>query len=139
MTASLASVSWYKMRLKETLKILNREIVACELCPRLRAYDRDVARVKRRAYMDWDYWGKPVPGFGDPDARVLLIGLGIFCIGRCMRPGSHRKLRAARGKTDWSFAALTLQPLRAVRRQTTNRCRRNLHDAVRIWSANSNC
>jgi uracil-DNA glycosylase family 4 len=61
--------------LKELLTVLNREIAACELCPRLRTYDREVARVKRRAYVDWKYWGKPVPGFGDPRARVLLIGL----------------------------------------------------------------
>jgi uracil-DNA glycosylase len=61
--------------LSEALKILNGEIVACELCPRLRAHDREVARVKRRAYLDWEYWGKPVPGFGDPHARILLIGL----------------------------------------------------------------
>jgi len=75
------------MHLKESLKILNREIVACELCPRLRTYDREVARVKRRAYLDWDYWGKPVPGFGDPQARVLLIGLA---------PGAHGANRTGR-------------------------------------------
>jgi uracil-DNA glycosylase len=61
--------------LSEAPKILNGRIVACELCPRLRAHDREVARVKRRAYLDWEYWGKPVPGFGDPHARILLIGL----------------------------------------------------------------
>jgi uracil-DNA glycosylase len=61
--------------LSEALKILNGQIVACELCPRLRAHDREVARVKRRAYLDWEYWGKPVPGFGDPHALILLIGL----------------------------------------------------------------
>src|SRR6185295_18404054 len=75
------------MHLKHSLKILNREIVACELCPRLRKYDREVARVKRRAYLDWDYWGKPVPGFGDPHARVLLIGLA---------PGAHGSNRTGR-------------------------------------------
>jgi len=75
------------MHLKDSLKILNREIVACELCPRLRTYDREVARVKRRAYLDWDYWGKPVPGFGDPQARVLLIGLA---------PGAHGANRTGR-------------------------------------------
>lgn len=75
------------MHLKDSLKILNREIVACELCPRLRTYDREVARMKRRAYLDWDYWGKPVPGFGDPRARVLLIGLA---------PGAHGANRTGR-------------------------------------------
>jgi len=73
--------------LSDAFKILSRKIVACELCPRLRTYDREVARVKRRAYLDWDYWGKPVPGFGDPHARVLLIGLA---------PGAHGANRTGR-------------------------------------------
>jgi uracil-DNA glycosylase family 4 len=73
--------------LGDTIKILNREIVGCELCPRLRTYGREVARVKRRAYLDWDYWGKPVPGFGDPQPRVLLIGLA---------PGAHGSNRTGR-------------------------------------------
>jgi uracil-DNA glycosylase family 4 len=73
--------------LNDLLKILNRRIVGCELCPRLRAYDREVARVKRRAYLDWTYWGKPVPGFGDPNASVLLIGLA---------PGAHGSNRTGR-------------------------------------------
>jgi uracil-DNA glycosylase family 4 len=77
----------YKMHLKPTFQVLNREIAACELCPRLRAYDREVARVKRRAYLDWKYWGRPVPGFGDRDARVLLIGLA---------PGAHGANRTGR-------------------------------------------
>ncbi len=66
---------------------LNREVVACERCPRLREYCAEVARVKRRAYLDWDYWGKPVPSFGDPSARVLVIGLA---------PGAHGANRTGR-------------------------------------------
>ena len=54
---------------------LNREVVACTRCPRLVEYREKIAREKRRAYLDWDYWGKPVPGFGDPTARVLVLGL----------------------------------------------------------------
>jgi uracil-DNA glycosylase family 4 len=73
--------------LADSLKVLHRQIVACELCPRLRTYDREVARVKRRAYFDWKYWGKPVPGFGDPQAKVLLIGLA---------PGAHGANRTGR-------------------------------------------
>jgi uracil-DNA glycosylase family 4 len=73
--------------LSDTFRILNREIVSCGLCPRLRTYDREVARVKRRAYLDWEYWGKPVPGFGDPNARVLLVGLA---------PGAHGSNRTGR-------------------------------------------
>ncbi|MBZ5678111.1 MAG: uracil-DNA glycosylase [Acidobacteriia bacterium] len=77
----------YKGRLGDALRILNRQITACELCPRLRTYDREVARVKRRAFLDWEYWGKPVPGFGDPHARVLLVGLA---------PGAHGANRTGR-------------------------------------------
>jgi uracil-DNA glycosylase family 4 len=57
------------------LRILNEDIVACERCPRLVRYRREVAATKRRAYIDWDYWGKPVPSFGDPAARLLVLGL----------------------------------------------------------------
>jgi uracil-DNA glycosylase len=69
------------------LTVLNREIVACTRCPRLVEYREKVAREKRRAYRDWDYWGKPVPGFGDPDARVLVMGLA---------PGAHGSNRTGR-------------------------------------------
>jgi len=77
----------YKGRLSNAFKILSRQIVGCELCPRLRTYGREVARVKRRAYLDWKYCGRPVPGFGDPRARVLLIGLA---------PGAHGSNRTGR-------------------------------------------
>ena len=83
----LAFIMRYKRSWAMHSTILNRQIVACELCPRLRSIDREVARVKRRAYLDWDYWGKPVPGFGDPKARVLLIGLA---------PGAHGANRTGR-------------------------------------------
>jgi len=69
------------------LTILNREVIACTRCPRLVAYREQVAPEKRRAYLDWDYWGKPVPGFGDPDARVLIMGLA---------PGAHGSNRTGR-------------------------------------------
>ncbi len=71
----------------DALKILQREIVSCERCPRLVAYRAEVGRVKRRAYRDWDYWAKPVPSFGDPHARLLLIGLA---------PGAHGANRTGR-------------------------------------------
>src|ERR1044071_10383864 len=80
----------YKGKLSDALRILNRRIVSCELCPRLREYGREVARVKRRAYLDWDYWAKPVPGFGDPKARVLIVGLA---------PGAHGANRTGRSFT----------------------------------------
>ncbi len=70
-----------------TWEQLNREIVACTRCPRLVAYREEVARVKRRAYRDWEYWGRPVPGFGDRQARLLILGLA---------PGAHGANRTGR-------------------------------------------
>lgn len=69
------------------LTVLNHEIVACTRCPRLVEYREQVAREKRRAYRECEYWGKPVPGFGDPDARVLIMGLA---------PGAHGSNRTGR-------------------------------------------
>jgi len=66
---------------------LNSEIVTCTRCPRLIEHCRNVAQEKRRAYMEWEYWGKPVPGFGDPNARVLILGLA---------PGAHGSNRTGR-------------------------------------------
>jgi uracil-DNA glycosylase family 4 len=71
----------------ELLQVLQNEIVNCRLCPRLREHCATVASVKRRAYRDWDYWGKPVPGFGDPLARILILGLA---------PGAHGSNRTGR-------------------------------------------
>ena len=59
----------------KSLPVLNEDIVACRKCPRLVRHRERVARVKRRAFRGCDYWGKPVPGFGDPRARLLVIGL----------------------------------------------------------------
>src|SRR5271155_1464962 len=69
------------------LKVLNAEVIACTRCPRLVKYREQIAREKRRAYRDHDYWGKPVPGFGDPHARVLVLGLA---------PGAHGSNRTGR-------------------------------------------
>jgi uracil-DNA glycosylase family 4 len=84
------------------LEALNAEIVKCGLCPRLREHCAAIARVKRRAYRDQEYWGKPVPGFGDPLARVLILGLA---------PGAHGSNRTGRMFTgdrsgDMLYAAL---------------------------------
>ncbi len=81
---------------------LNNRIVSCRHCPRLAAYRKEVAHVKRRAFRDWDYWGKPVPGFGDLNARLLIVGLA---------PGAHGSNRTGRMFTgdssgDTLFAAL---------------------------------
>jgi uracil-DNA glycosylase family 4 len=69
------------------LELLEREIVNCERCPRLVEHCRNVALAKRRAYLDWKYWGKPVPSFGDPDAWLLIVGLA---------PGAHGANRTGR-------------------------------------------
>jgi uracil-DNA glycosylase len=66
---------------------LNREVIACTRCPRLVEYREKIALEKRRAYLDCEYWGKPVPGFGDPNARVLVLGLA---------PGAHGSNRTGR-------------------------------------------
>ena len=71
----------------KALEILNSEIIGCRRCARLVEYREQVGRTKRRAYRDWDYWAKPVPGFGDPHARLLLIGLA---------PGAHGANRTGR-------------------------------------------
>ena len=71
----------------EALAQIGREIVACTRCERLVNHCRNVASVKRRAYLDWDYWGRPVPGFGDPGARLVIIGLA---------PGAHGANRTGR-------------------------------------------
>ncbi len=71
----------------DTLRVLARRIEHCELCPRLREHCARIAAAKRRAYRDWDYWGKPVPSFGDPAARLVIIGLA---------PGAHGANRTGR-------------------------------------------
>jgi uracil-DNA glycosylase family 4 len=84
------------------LRRIDEEIVTCRQCPRLVAWREQVAREKRRAYRDETYWGRPVPGFGDADARVLVLGLA---------PGAHGANRTGRMFTgdpsgDWLFRAL---------------------------------
>jgi len=69
------------------LRVLQDEVIACRRCPRLVAYRAEVARVKRRAYLAWDYWGRPVPSFGDPRAELLIVGLA---------PGAHGSNRTGR-------------------------------------------
>lgn len=74
-------------RTEENFNTLNQQIIQCERCPRLVQYRREVAVTRRRAFRDWDYWGKPVPSFGDVAARLLILGLA---------PGAHGANRTGR-------------------------------------------
>jgi uracil-DNA glycosylase len=87
---------------KNPLAILEREIISCRKCPRLVEYREKVAREKRRAFREWEYWGRPVPGFGDPRAKLFILGLA---------PGAHGSNRTGRMFTgdrsgDFLYAAL---------------------------------
>lgn len=85
-----------------SLTQISRAIVRCRRCPELREYCAEVGRIKRKAYADWTYWGRPVPGFGDSNARVLIAGLA---------PAAHGANRTGRMFTgdrsgDFLYAAL---------------------------------
>jgi uracil-DNA glycosylase len=69
------------------LAVLNHQVIHCTKCPRLVAYREQIGREKRRAYREHEYWARPVPGFGDPNARVLILGLA---------PGAHGSNRTGR-------------------------------------------
>lgn len=86
----------------DDLRRIHDELIACVRCPRLRRYCGRIARIKRRAYRNQTYWGRPVPGFGDPEARLLIVGLA---------PAAHGGNRTGRVFTgdrsgDFLFGAL---------------------------------
>lgn len=81
---------------------VSRAVVRCRRCPRLVRHREAVARVKKRAFREWDYWGKPVPAFGDPNGRLVVVGLA---------PAAHGANRTGRMFTgdssgDWLYEAL---------------------------------
>ena len=93
------------MAARSALAVVREAIVTCEACPRLRSYCQQIGREKRRAYRDDTYWARPVPGFGDPQARLLIVGLA---------PAAHGANRTGRvftgdgvgGSGDFLMAAL---------------------------------
>jgi len=86
----------------DEIRLLEEEIISCRKCPRLVSWREEVARVKRKAFLDWTYWGKPVPGFGDSKAKVIAVVLA---------PGAHGSNRTGRmftgdGSGEFLYPAL---------------------------------
>jgi uracil-DNA glycosylase family 4 len=102
MTDDIRQATGFTPALAPELHRVQRDVVVCYRCPRLREHCATVARQKRRAFADQSYWGRPVPAFGDPDAQMLIVGLA---------PAAHGANRTGRMFTgdssgDWLYAAL---------------------------------
>jgi uracil-DNA glycosylase family 4 len=101
-TQSVPQVTLQENSHEAALRVLADEVISCRKCPRLVEYRERIAQEKRRAFRDWTYWGKPIPGFGDPRAKLLILGLA---------PAAHGGNRTGRVFTgdrsaDFLFAAL---------------------------------
>jgi len=109
-----------------TLDELNALVTACNRCTRLREHCCNVAAVRRKAYADWEYWGRPVPSFGDSMARVLILGLA---------PGAHGSNRTGRpftgdGSGDFLFPVLHEAGFASQANATSRNDGMELHD---LW------
>ena len=87
------------------LDALNDEVISCRLCPRLVEYREKIAREKKKAFSEFEYWGKPVPGFGDPNAKLLMLGLAPAAHGS-NRTGRMFTGDGERGAGDFLMRAL---------------------------------
>ena len=99
----------------DRLSDVQREVVSCTRCPRLVSHRETVARKKRRMYVDWDYWGRPLPSFGDPDARLLIVGLAPAA------HGGNRTGRMFTGDSSADFLFITLHELGFASSPTSRR------------------
>src|SRR5271167_4132341 len=95
-------ITFQRERHLSELEKLNQEIIHCRACPRLVRYREQVARDKRRSFLAWDYWGKPVPGFGDPRAELLILGLAPAA------HGANRTGRVFTGDRSGDFLYMAL-------------------------------
>ena len=102
---TISAISGGAVSAKKSLELIQREVISCSRCPRLVEYRCHVAQQKRRAYRDWTYWGKPVPGFGDFNARLLVLGLAPAA------HGGNRTGRVFTGDSSGDLLFATLHKL----------------------------
>lgn len=140
----------------EAFEKLNRRIVRCKKCPRLIDHCQIIAQLKRRSYVDENYWGKPVPNFGDPAGGMLIVGLApgahapiapggclpvtaaaIGCTAHCIGQGLPIKLNQRLPLMDCDFCGVRLPPCATVPRLTTSRMQPRLKTVNLFWPKRS--